>query len=87
MPEYLYRFRSIEKLLNEPYQEVESQEIYFSRPDELNDPLEGFKDIFWRGDHIVWRNLFRHYLLNLMLTTSLSEISGKEFRLYVKYNG
>jgi Protein of unknown function (DUF2971) len=80
MPEYLYRFRSIEKLLNEPYQEIESQEIYFSPPDELNDPLEGFKDIFWRGDHIVWRNLLRHYLLNLMQATSLAAILGKEFK-------
>jgi hypothetical protein len=33
---------------------------------ELNDPLEGFKDLFWKGDVIVWKNLLRHYLLCFM---------------------
>jgi hypothetical protein len=27
--------------------------------------MEGFRDIFWRGDQIVWRNLLRHYVLCL----------------------
>ena len=76
--EYLYRFRSVHALLD-GYHELENQEIYFSPPDELNDPLEGFKDIFWRGDAIVWRNLLRHYLLNLLDTISIYGISGKEF--------
>lgn len=61
----LYRFRSIEKLLDEKYKELENQEIYFAAPEELNDPMEGFRDVFWKGDEIVWRNLFKHYLLCL----------------------
>lgn len=79
MQEHLYRFRSIEKLLDPRYQELEAQQIYFCPPDQLNDPMEGFKDIFWRGDHIVWRNLLRHYLLNLMQAISNAEIHGREF--------
>ena len=78
MLDHLYRFRSIHALLD-GYQELESQQIYFSPTDKLNDPLEGFKDIFWRGDHIVWRNLLRHYLLNLMQAISLAAVMGKEF--------
>lgn len=78
IPEHLYRFRSTHALLDS-HQELESQQIYFCPPDQLNDPLEGFKDIFWRGDHIVWRNLLRHYLLNLMQTVSVSAILGQEF--------
>ena len=31
----------------------------------MNDPTEGVKDIFWRGDEIIWANLFKHYLVCL----------------------
>ena len=30
--------------------------------------MEGFRDIVWQGDQIVWANLFRHYLYCLYLT-------------------
>lgn len=79
MPDHLYRFRSTRLLLGDSYQELENQQIYFCPPDQLNDPMEGFKDIFWRGDHIAWRNLLRHYLLNLMQATTLMAIQGQEF--------
>jgi hypothetical protein len=59
MRSHLYRFRSVDALLRRG--ELEKLEIYFPRPDQLNDPMEGFKDVFWRGDAIVWRNLLRHY--------------------------
>ncbi|SCB31632.1 DUF2971 domain-containing protein [Cupriavidus alkaliphilus] len=78
MQDYLYRFRSTHALLD-GFRELENQEIYFCPPEGLNDPLEGFKHIFWRGDEIVWRNLLRHYLLNLMQATSLALIMGPEF--------
>ena len=75
----LYRFRSIERLLDQG--ELKNQEIYFARPDELNDPMEGFRDIFWRGDEIVWRNLFRHYLLCVERAFSFLAIAGEEHRI------
>lgn len=55
-----YRFRPIERLLGES-SELESQTIYFASPEELNDPMEGFIEVFFRGDEIVWENLFRHF--------------------------
>ena len=61
---YVYRFRSIEALLDK-YHELENQTIYFASPDELNDPMEGFRDIVWRGDKIVWENFFKHYVFCL----------------------
>lgn len=64
LPDFLYRFRSVNALLGE-YRELELQTIYFSLPEALNDPMEGFKDIFWSGDEIVWRNLLKNYLLCL----------------------
>ena len=42
-----YRFRSSKYLLCEPYSELERQTIYFSSPEELNDPMEGFRDMVW----------------------------------------
>ncbi len=72
--EFLYRFRSARALL-EDYEELEKQEIYFASPNELNDPLEGYKEVFWRGDEILWPNLLRHYILCLMNEVLLSKLS------------
>ncbi len=62
----VYRFRSMEYLFGDEYQELEKQTIYFASPDELNDPIEGFRDIVWRGDKIVWENLFKNYISYLL---------------------
>ena len=60
-PNTLYRFRSIDALLDK-YHELEKEHIYFASPEELNDPMEGFRDIVWKGDRIVWENFFKHYV-------------------------
>ena len=48
------------------YQELENQTIYFASPEQLNDPMEGLRDIVWCGDKIVWTNFFKNcvYCLN-----------------------
>ena len=58
----VFRFRNMDKLLGEEYQELEGQTIYFAGPEELNDPMEGFQDLVWCGDKIVWTNLVKHYI-------------------------
>ena len=55
-----FRFRSIDALLGK-FQELEKQTIYFASPEELNDPMEGLRNIVWNGDEIVWTNFFKHY--------------------------
>lgn len=55
-----YRFRSIDALLGDRA-ELKKQTIYFAAPDELNDPMEGLAEFYWKGDRIVWKNLIRHY--------------------------
>jgi len=75
-----YRFRSIENLLGER-EELEKQSIFFAPPHLLNDPVEGFKDIYWQGDRILWTNLFNHYLLCLMKWSVDFLIIGDEFDL------
>ncbi|MCQ8882706.1 DUF2971 domain-containing protein [Pseudoalteromonas shioyasakiensis] len=77
MKKEFYRFRRINSLIGE-FEELENQSIYFAEPESLNDPMEGFRDIYWRGDFIVWRNFFRHYLLCLERLCSLLIISGEE---------
>ena len=61
----VYRFRSMEHLLGK-FQELEQQTVYFASPEQLNDPMEGFRDIVWRGDKIVWTNLFKNYISYLL---------------------
>lgn len=64
-PPFFFRFRSTKYLLGE-FKELEKQEIYLASSKQLNDPVEGYKDVFWLGDPVLWRNLFRHYLLSLV---------------------
>jgi len=56
----------MEYLIGEDYRELEKQELVLSSPQYFNDPLEGYQDVFWDGDEILWENLLRHYLLNLL---------------------
>ncbi|MHC1753002.1 DUF2971 domain-containing protein [Humidesulfovibrio sp.] len=78
MTKYLYRYRPIKAVLDE-FHELENQEIYFSTTDELNDPMEGFKDIFWLGDEIVWRNFTKHYILCALQTANYCFLAGDLF--------
>jgi len=75
-----YRFRSVDNLFGQ-YEELEKQSIFFAAPHLLNDPVEGFKDIYWQGDRILWTNLFNHYLLCLMKWCVEFLIIGDEFDL------
>ncbi|MBC8719890.1 DUF2971 domain-containing protein [Ochrobactrum sp. Marseille-Q0166] len=58
----VFRYRSIQSLLGE-HEELERQTVYFSPPEYLNDPMEGLRQIYWRGDRVTWRNLLRHYII------------------------
>lgn len=63
MKEFVYRFRPTKSLWE--FNELENQVVYCASLAQLNDPMEGFKDMFWLGDKIVWANLLKHYLLCL----------------------
>ncbi len=45
--------------------ELKEQAIFFPDPLSLNDPMEGHRNVFWQGDEVVWKCLFRNYLLCL----------------------
>ena len=76
----VYRFRKMDNLLGE-HQELKKQEIYFANPEDLNDPMEGLRDIVWRGDKIVWENLFRHYVFCLYATCFQLRLAGPSMQL------
>jgi len=83
----IYRFRTADSLLDR-FNELERQEIYFASPTELNDPMEGFQDIFWKGDEIVWKNFFINYIKSLerfyslmLVTAETIKLSEKDIRL------
>lgn len=59
----MYRFRSVENLLGR--KELENQQIYLAPPSQLNDPMEGERQYFWKGDKIVWVNFLKHFVLCL----------------------
>ncbi|WP_276249183.1 DUF2971 domain-containing protein [Haladaptatus sp. YSMS36] len=61
----VYRFRPMDYLLDK-HHEIEKQELVLSSPRNLNDPIEGYQDVYWEGDEVLWKNLLRHYLLNLL---------------------
>jgi len=68
MLDVIYRFRSMDALLGK-HKELERHQIYLARSNELNDPMEGYKDVVWQGDAVLWENLLRHYILALVWVT------------------
>lgn len=75
--ENVYRFRPVDCLLDK-YSELENQDLYLSAPSELNDPMEGYQDVVWQGDRILWENLLRHYLLALHWVVAGCLLMGPE---------
>ncbi|WP_237479116.1 DUF2971 domain-containing protein [Lichenibacterium dinghuense] len=80
MPEFLYRFRSADALIHK-FRELENGEIFFSSTSELNDPMEGFTDVFWKGNETLWSNLLRHYVFCLTQTFYFGMILGDQFTI------
>ena len=66
--------------------ELENQTTYFASPEELNDPMEGFRDIVWSGDKIAWTNLFKHYASYLNYHLLMFRILGKSVELNIDSN-
>lgn len=75
-----YRFRSCGALLGE-WKELETQTIFFAEPRSLNDPMEGYRDVIWNGDFVVWMNLFKNYLFCLEAVVSLYKLGGEDLEI------
>ena len=77
---YFYRFRSATSLLGDR-KELEQGYIYFAAPSELNDPMEGTQDLFWKGDEVIWKSLFRNYLCSLLVIFAAAHIASEDFKI------
>lgn len=88
MTDFMYRFRPVKRLLGENGTpgELDDQYIFFASPEQLNDPLEGYKDIFFKGDKIVWRNLIKHYL-RCLIDSSLDFVCAEKGEIPIKKAG
>lgn len=59
----VYRFRPVSRLIDDDgiSGELDGQYIFFADIQSLNDPLEGYKNVFFSGDKIAWRNMLQNY--------------------------
>ena len=76
MPKLFYRFRSLKSLFD--YKELETQTIYFASHQELNDPMEDYKELLFIGNKVIWESLFRHYFMCLEHVSQLLLLCGEE---------
>ena len=60
------------------HKELERHQIFLARSNELNDPMEGYKDVVWQGDAVLWENLLRHYVLALLTVNMQCVLMGND---------
>lgn len=80
---YLYRYRSLDKIFE--YKELENLEIYFSKPEQLNDHMESYMNIIWQGDEIAFQSLFKHYLYVLTSLFYDAKIRKPKEKINIEY--
>lgn len=56
----IYKFRSTNYMIDE----IENEIIYFSPKEDLNDPMEGYIKLYFNGDEIAWKGLFKNYFIS-----------------------
>lgn len=82
MSKIFYRFRKVDNLIGSR-KELQKGYVYFSDPESLNDPMEGYREIVWEGDEIIWRNLFRHYFSCLSENIFESMIRDNDYNVKI----
>lgn len=60
----LYHYRSVSTALKE----ISGGTFYYADKSELNDPIEGYAQIYWQGDIPAWEGLFCNYICSLYYT-------------------
>lgn len=59
----LYRYRSVDRACDE----INSCYFCFSSREKLNDPIESYVRVYWKGDKNAWEGLLRYYVYCLHL--------------------
>lgn len=68
----LYHYRSIPSALLE----LGNGTFHFAAREELNDPIEGYVQVFWQGDRAAWEGLLRNYICSLSQAMELYLLDG-----------
>ena len=74
----LYRYRSIDSAVKE----LSSSSFYFASKEELNDPLESYVRLYWKGDKPAWEGLFRNYACSLFNALETYLLAGDKQKLH-----
>ncbi|BBH53736.1 DUF2971 domain-containing protein [Fluviispira sanaruensis] len=75
----VYRFRSAKSIFE--HKELENQEVYFSSIEELNDPIEEYKNYLFNADKIYSTNFLRIYFLNIFIYHNYKSTNVINFKL------
>lgn len=70
----LYHYRSIKSAIRE----IRDCSFAFCGVSKLNDPLEGYVDIYWQGDRPAWEGLFRNYICGLYMSLTMYRLAANE---------
>ena len=71
----LYRYRPI----NSALAELEDGSFYFADRRELNDPIEGYVKIFFRGDRPAWQGLLKNFVCSLFYALQTHLLMTRNF--------
>ena len=74
----LYRYRTVENAIKE----IENGTFHFASRKELNDPVEGYVRIYWKGDKAAWEGLFRNYICSTYHAMTMYLIAADEDTLF-----
>ena len=59
--------------------ELDNGTFYFAEPAELNDPIEGYVKIFWRGDKPAWEGLLKNFICSLFYSLQTHLLTPGQF--------
>jgi len=77
----LFRYRGIHVADKKTIlDEIKNEEIFFGSPKENNDPVEGISNLYFKGDRIIWMNLFEHYLFHLFRIFGMAIVGSCELK-------
>ena len=74
----LYRYRKVENAIKE----IENGTFYFASRKELNDPLEGYVRVYWKGDKAAWEGLLRNYICSTYHAITMYLLAADEDTLF-----
>ena len=75
---YLYHYRSIKSAVAE----IENTSFRMANRTELNDPIEGYLNVYWEGDKPAWEGLLRNYICSLYSSLDFCLNGYKDLKSY-----